>query len=188
MIRRSFLHALGAAIAIGALALSSGASASPDTSDDAGGADVTLGRFFSLISGAKGQTRDRETLKTLFRSDAQFMYARRAGGSDATAATLPSPDSFIDVLVPMYERVGRREKPRWMHGDTKGDLAVIRVQYDWWDEGNAGKPIQGMKFVTLVRDGGAWKIAFMAWQDDAPSAELPASVTPAHAPSAQLAR
>ena len=141
MIRRSFLHALGAALAIGALALSSGASASPDTSDDAGGADVTLGRFFSLISGAKGQTRDRETLKTLFRSDAQFMYARRAGGSDATAATLPSPDSFIDVLVPMYERVGRREKPRWMHGDTKGDLAVIRVQYDWWDEGNAGKPL-----------------------------------------------
>jgi hypothetical protein len=75
-----------------------------------------------------------------------------------------------------------------MHGDTKGDLAVIRVQYEWWDEGGAGKPIQGMKFVTLVRDGGAWKIAFMAWQDDASSAEFPAGTTPARAPSAQLSR
>jgi hypothetical protein len=65
---------------------------------------------------------------------------------------------------------------------------VIRVQYEWWDEGGAGKPVEGMKFVTLVRDGGAWKIAFMAWQDDAPSAALPSPVAPARNPSAQLSR
>jgi hypothetical protein len=188
MIRTSLLRALAVAFAIGALAFAGGASASPDTSDEPGGADITLARFFGLISGAKGEPRDRETLKSLFRPDARFMYARRVAGHDATAATLPSPESFIDVLVPVYERVGRREKPRWMHGDTKGDLAVIRVQYEFWDEGNAGKPVQGMKFVTLVRDGGAWKIAFMAWQDDAPTAELPSGVTPARSPSAQLSR
>ncbi|MCX7892371.1 MAG: hypothetical protein N2544_08405 [Burkholderiales bacterium] len=169
MIRRRLLRVLGVAVAAATLAVP--AAASPDTGNEAGGADVTLTRFFSLISGAKGERRDRETLKGLFRSDAQFMYARRVSEAEASAATLASPDSFIDVLVPMYERAGRRERPRWMHGDTKGDLAVIRVQYEWWDEG--GKPIQGMKFVTLVRDGGAWKIAFMAWQDDAPTAEAP---------------
>ena len=188
MLRRRFLHVLGDALAIGALAFSAGVSASPDITNEPGGADVTLTRFFGLVSGGKGERRDRETLKSLFRPDAQFMYARNVEGGGASAATLPSPDSFIDVLLPMYERVGRREKPRWMHGDTKGDLAVIRVQYEWWDEGGAGKPVQGMKFVTLVRDGGAWKIAFMAWQDDAPSAALPSPVAPARNPSAQLSR
>lgn len=188
MTRRSLVRSLGAAFAIATLAFAGGASGSPDTTNEAGGADVTLGRFFGLISGAKGERRDRESLKSLFRSDARFMYARRVDGEDATAATLPSPESFIDVLVPIYERAGRREKPRWMHGDTKGDLAVIRVQYEWWDEGNAGKPIQAMKFVTLVRDAGAWKIAFMAWQDDASTPELPAAAPPARAPAAQLAR
>ena len=188
MTRRRYLRALGVAFAVAALALPARLLASPDTSDEPGGADVTLTRFFGLISGAKGERRDRETLKSLFRSDAHFMYARRADNKEASAATLSSPDSFLDVMVPMYERAGRHEKPRWMHGDTKGDLAVIRVQYEWWDDGGAGKPIQGMKFVTMVRDGGAWKIAFMAWQDDAPSAELPSDFAPARAPSAQLSR
>ncbi|MCU0803544.1 MAG: hypothetical protein MUF79_00405 [Burkholderiales bacterium] len=188
MIRRSFLNALGAGLAAVALALCGTAFASPDTSSEPGGADTTLARFFALVSGGKGEARDRETLKSLFRSDARFVYTRRADGQDAAAATLPSPESFIDVMVPLYERVGRREKPRWMHGDTKGDLAVIRVQYEWWDEGHAARPVQGMKFVTLVRDGGAWRIAFMAWQDDAPTAELAPAATPARAPSAQLTR
>lgn len=126
--------------------------------DDVASPEALVAALYATISGAAGQARDWDRLRSLFHADARLVVMAKGRGDGARAVVLTVED-YVRKSGPMLERDGFFEQEIAQRIDVFGDLAQVFSTYEGRRSSDDPQPLlRGINSLQLVRDGGRWQI------------------------------
>ena len=135
-----------------------------------------LETFYSVISGKKGEIRNRELFKYLFYPRAKLIYY----GPDVegkTRAQYWTPDFYINAVFKNQEteiETGFFENEIHRNINTYGKMAHVFSTYVSFDNKTDKKPhTRGINSIQLLNHDGRWWIINVFWDGFAETADNP---------------
>lgn len=129
--------------------------------------EEVINAFYRLISGSQTDTRDWEALCELFANGAAVLSYTRSANTEEASQALPI-GTYIERLRGSLNGRSFFERGLDYRITIHGDIAQVCSRYEAaenaeWD------PITktGTNLIHLVRQGSAWRIAGMVYQNDA---------------------
>ncbi len=145
---------------------------------DVASIEAITAALYASISGAAGQARDWDRMRSLFHPDARLVPMLK--GKDGMATRLLTVDDYVKRSGPMLERDGFFEQEIARKVEAFGDFAHVWSTYEGRRTLADEKPfLRGINSIQLVRQGGRWHVLQILWEQEADAGPIPAQYLPA---------
>lgn len=131
--------------------------------------------LYDVISGPADAERDWNRFRSLFLPGARLTIARWQT-PDGVTEELRSADveGFIRVAGASYRQDGFWEREIWSRTERFGNVAHVFSTYESRVGSEDADPVQrGINSFQLLREGGRWWVASIAWDVEVPGNPLP---------------
>lgn len=153
--------------------------ASPPPSPPADPADVAsieaiVHALYDVISGAAGEPRDWDRMRSLFAPGARFIPTR---GTDATGRSYLfwTIDDWMAGARGLFERTGFFERELHATVEQYGNIAHVFSTYDSKRAASDPEPFaRGINSIQLWNDGNRWWVMSIFWEGESPGNPIPA--------------
>ncbi|WP_260735841.1 nuclear transport factor 2 family protein [Tunturiibacter lichenicola] len=141
--------------------------------EDVKSPEAILAAVYNVISGAKGQARDWDRMRSLFIPDARLIPAREttAGHADAVILTI---DGYIARSNGRMTSSGFFE--RSIHNDIEqfGNIVQIWSTYESRHNADDATPFaRGINSFQLLKDGDRYWVVNIFWDAESPTNPIP---------------
>ncbi len=143
---------------------------------DVASMDAIVGAFYGSTSGAAGEARDWERLRSLFVPGARMIAARPTGaGADAGASAMVlTVDDYVESNRTYFEKGGFFEKEVARRTEAFGNIAHVFSTYESRHTKDAPEPYsRGIYSIQLLKDGQRWWIVSVFWDFERPESLVP---------------
>ncbi len=135
--------------------------------------DGIISELYDVISGEKGEARDWDYFRTLFRSDAKLIPVREIGDSIYTSTFL-SIDDYINRAGPYLEENGFYELEYARSEHCYANICQVFSTYETYRTKNDEKPFaRGINSIQLMFDNNRWWIVNIMWQTESEKTPIP---------------
>ncbi len=140
--------------------------------------DSTLETLYGVISGEKGETRNWELFKYLFRPEAKLIPTGK-NKEGITGTRYMSPDGYIEASGQWLLDNGFFEKEinRVVH--TFGNITQVFSTYESFKSEADTKPfMRGINSIQLLNDGKRWWVVNIFWTQETKENPIPTAYLP----------
>jgi hypothetical protein len=150
------------------------ASATPSArSADVSSMDAIMNAVYDVISGAKGQKRDWNRMRSLFVPGARLISVH-AGKDGVNEAHVMSVEDYVRLAEPLMQKDGFFERESHRTLERYGDIAQVFSTYESRHAAVDAKPFQrGINSFQLLFDGHRWWVVTIYWQGERPGLPIP---------------
>ena len=136
--------------------------------------DGILAALYGTISGAAGEVRDWERLRSLFTHEGRMVVHGPNKSGEFTTRVLTVSD-YISRVTPVFAKEGFYESELARSTDTFGQIAHVFSTYEARHAAGEAKPfLRGVNSIQLVNDGQRWWIQSLVWQAESEKNPIPA--------------
>ena len=143
--------------------------------------DAILAAAYDVISGAAGQERDWDRMRSLFYPGAQLIRTavKKEGGLSATFLT---PQDYIDRAGSYFKQNSFFEREVARHSERWGSIMQVFSTYESRHDPKDPAPFaRGINSFQLFFDGTRWWIMTIYWAEETPQTPLPPEfLAPSH--------
>lgn len=148
------------------------------TPADVASIEALVAALYASISGAAGQARDWDRMRSLFHPDARLVPIVKT--KDGMQTRVLTVDDYVRRSGPMLERDGFFEQEIARRIEAFGDFAHVWSTYEGRRALTDEKPLlRGVNSIQLVRQGGRWHVLQILWEQEADAGPIPAQYLPA---------
>ena len=140
--------------------------------------DSTLENLYAVISGEKGEPRNWELFKYLFKPDAKLIPSGKTQ-SGIYKVRYMSPQDYIDGSGKWLVENGFFEKEIKRTTQTFGNITQVFSTYESFKSENDKTPfMRGINSIQLLNDGQRWWIINIYWTQETKSNPIPKQFLP----------
>jgi hypothetical protein len=146
--------------------------------EDVTSPEAILNAVYSVISGAKGQARDWDRMRSLFIPDARLIPAvsMSSGHSDAIVLTV---DGYIERSGPRLMNDGFFEHSVNNVMEQFGNIVEVWSTYESRHNPDDKEPFaRGINSFQLLKDGDRYWVVNIFWDSETPNKPIPAKYLP----------
>ena len=152
--------------------------AAKDYSDKVQTLDSTLETLYGVISGEKGEARNWELFKYLFRPEAQLIPTGK-NKEGLTGTRYLSPDGYIESSGQWLLDNGFFEKEINRVVNTFGNITQVFSTYESFHSKTDTKPfMRGINSIQLLNDGKRWWVVNIFWTSETKENPIPKEYLP----------
>ena len=140
----------------------------PANPADVASVDAIMAAIYDAISGAAGERRDWNRLRSLFTANGRLMPK---GGSGLRSGSV---EDYISSNGPILEERGFFETEIARRVEQYGDIAHVFSTYEARQSENGPVIMRGINSFQLVRHDGRWWVVSIMWQAESPQTPIPA--------------
>ncbi|MDN3493991.1 hypothetical protein [Winogradskyella bathintestinalis] len=134
--------------------------------------DSTIATLYSVISGDKGESRNWELFKHLFRQDAKLIPIGEKEGK--TTVRYMSADDYKKTAGTWLVENGFHEVEINRETQVFGNLAHVFSTYESYKTKDDDHPfMRGINSIQLFNDGKRWWILNLYWQQESKANQIP---------------
>ncbi len=135
--------------------------------------DSIIKATYDVISGAAGQKRDWDRMRSLFAAKARLGAAVRTQKGDLRYIPMEVED-YIKMSGPYLEKNGFFEREISRHVDTFGNISQVFSTYESRNKLDDKKPFErGINSFQLFNDGKRWWVVSIYWQGEDSKTTIP---------------
>ncbi|GAA4241207.1 hypothetical protein [Winogradskyella damuponensis] len=139
--------------------------------------DSTITTLYSVISGDKGEARNWELFKHLFRKDAKLIPIGKK--DKKTTVRYMSPEDYIKTSGKWLVNNGFYDLEIKRETQVFGDFAHIFSTYESYKSKEDEKPLmRGINSIQLFNDGKRWWIINLYWKQESEENPIPEAYLP----------
>lgn len=139
--------------------------------------DAIVGALYDVISGAKGEARDFDRMRSLFAPGARLIPVRARQGGGAEARVL-GVEEFIGIVRPAFEDDGFFESEIARQTQAFGNFAHVFSTYESRRAKDQTPFVRGINSIQLLKDKDRWWIVTISWESERPGNPIPAEFLP----------
>lgn len=140
--------------------------------------DNTLKALYGVISGEKGEARDWELFRYLFKPDAK-MIPTWENPAKITSARYMTPEDYIQRSGPWLVENGFIEKEIYRTSNTFGPISQVFSTYECYHSVNDDKPfMRGINSIQLLYDNNRWWVVNIYWTQETKENPIPVNYLP----------
>jgi hypothetical protein len=140
---------------------------------DVSSPEAIVKAVYDVISGAAGQKRNWDRMRSLFVPNARLIPTRVAPGGGASAGVL-SVDDYIRLAGPGLEQNGFFEREIGRKTEAFGNIMHVFSTYDSKRTLADAKPFaRGINSMQLLKDGNRWWIVTIYWDSEREGNPIP---------------
>lgn len=124
---------------------------------------AALDALYEVISGPVGQARDWDRFRTLFLDGAR-MSVVVTGADGAERVVVLTLDEYIERNGERLAEIGFTETETRRLTHVYGGMATVLSSYEAIRADTGALIAEGVNSLTILDDGGEWKIASIAWR------------------------
>lgn len=124
---------------------------------------AALDALYEVISGPVGQARDWDRFRALFLDGAR-MSVVVTGADGAERVVVLTLDEYIDRNGERLAEIGFTETETRRETFAYGGMATVLSAYEAVRADTGELMAEGVNSLTILDDGGQWKIASIAWR------------------------
>ena len=140
--------------------------------------DAIIETLYAVISGEKGEARNWELFRYLFKPDAQLIPSTR--NSEGLFGTrYMSPEDYVKSAVDWFETTGFYEKELFRKSESFGNITHVFSTYESFRSKTDTEPfMRGINSIQLLNDGERWWIINIYWMQESESNPIPKAYLP----------
>jgi len=140
---------------------------------DVASVDAIIAALYDVISGAAGQARNWDRMRSLFIPGARLIpTGQRPDGT--TGHRVLTVEDYITQSGPQLERNGFFEREIGRKTDTFGNVTHVFSAYDSKRTAQDEKPFsRGINSIQLLNDGKRWYVVTIFWDSERPNNQIP---------------
>lgn len=140
--------------------------------------DNTIKTLYGVISGEKGEARDWELFKYLFRSEAKLIPSG-SNKEGKTTIRYMTPQDYINSSGDFLINSGFYEKEIARTVHKFGNIAQVFTTYEAFNHQNRSKPFMtGINSIQMIYMEGRWWIVNIFWQQASKKHPIPKEFMP----------
>ncbi|WP_298552544.1 hypothetical protein [uncultured Algibacter sp.] len=140
--------------------------------------DSTIKTLYAVISGEKGEERNWEQFKFLFKPDAKLIPSGK-DKSGTYRVRYMTPDDYIKGSGKWLVENGFFEKEIHREIDTFGNITQVFSSYESFYSESDEKPfMRGINSIQLLNDGKRWWIINIYWTQESEENPIPQKYLP----------
>lgn len=140
--------------------------------------ESTIETLYSVISGEKGEERNWELFKYLFKPDAKLIPSGR-NQDNLHVVRYMSPQDYIDSSGKWLIENGFYEKELHRTVETFGNISQVFSSYESFKSKTDSEPfMRGINSIQLLNDGKRWWIINIYWQQESKDNPIPSKYLP----------
>lgn len=140
---------------------------------DRSSTDRVLDAAYQSISGPAGAQRDWGRFRAVAAPDARFILVTRDPTGAVNVQSM-NIDQFIQGFTEFLNGRAFYERDVYRHSEGFGDVATVLSTYESREDPRGKAVARGLNSFQLVKTGDGWRIQTIFWEDENPSASLPA--------------
>ena len=135
--------------------------------------DSTIETLYSVISGEKGEARNWDLMRFLFKPDAKLIPSGK-DQAGVTQVRYMSPDDYIKSSGSWLIENGFFEKEIHRKVNTFGNITQVFSAYESFYSESDKKPfMRGINSIQLLNDGTRWWIINIYWTQETKDNPIP---------------
>ena len=140
--------------------------------------DSTLKTLYGVISGEKGEERNWELFRYLFKPDAKMIPTWK-NPANVTSAKYMTPEDYIERSGPWLVENGFIEKEIYRTSNTFGPISQVFSTYECYNSVNDEKPfMRGINSIQLLYDNNRWWVVNIYWTQESEDNPIPVNYLP----------
>ncbi|WP_299245188.1 hypothetical protein [uncultured Aquimarina sp.] len=140
--------------------------------------DSTLETLYKVISGEKGEERNWELFKFLFKPDAKLIPSGK-NKEGTYGVHYMSPDNYIESSGKWLVNNGFFEKEIHRTVHTFGNITQVFSTYESFKSKTDKKPfMRGINSIQLLNDGKRWWVINIYWTQETKENQIPKEYLP----------
>ncbi|MDY8137438.1 hypothetical protein [Aquimarina sp. 2201CG5-10] len=140
--------------------------------------DSTIETLYGVISGEKGEERNWELFKYLFKPDAKLIPSGKASKGGYQVKYL-SPDDYINSSGQWLVQNGFFEKEINRTVNTFGNITQVFSTYESFRSESDKEPfMRGINSIQLLNDGSRWWVINIYWTQESKENPIPETYLP----------
>ena len=140
--------------------------------------DTTIKTLYAVISGEKGEERDWDLFKYLFKPDAKLIPSGK-NKEGIYEARFMTPLDYINTSGTWLVENGFFEKEIYRKVDTFGNITQVFSTYESFYSETDTKPfMRGINSIQLLNDGQRWWVLNIYWTQETPDNPIPMEYLP----------
>lgn len=141
---------------------------------DVNSVDSLVNAYYATMSGGKGQARDWNRLRTLFRHDARLTSLRLDKETGRVLTRVSTVEEYIGGSVIYFGKEGFYQNELLRKTEHYGQMAQVLSSYEVKHEKGDAQPYRrSVNSIQLVSDGQRWWIQSLVWQSEEDGGPLP---------------
>jgi hypothetical protein len=171
--KKNILCLLGLCFFVFASARTNRTDSIPVNIKDVESADAIIASLYNVISGAAGEKRNWDRMRTLFIPEARLIATSRRK-EQSMGMRVMSLEDYINTSGPFLEKEGFFEKEIGRKTEQYGSIVHVFSAYDSKRTLQDAKPfMRGINSIQLWNDGKRWWIITIFWQGETPDNIIP---------------
>ncbi|MEL7146412.1 MAG: hypothetical protein AAFO69_08600 [Bacteroidota bacterium] len=140
--------------------------------------DSTLKTLYGVISGEKGEARDWELFRYLFKPDAKMIPTWK-NPAEVISARYMTPEDYIKRSGPWLVENGFIEKEIYRTSNTFGPISQVFSTYECYHSVNDAQPfMRGINSIQLLYDNNRWWVVNIYWTQETEKNPIPVNYLP----------
>ena len=140
--------------------------------------DNTIETLYAVISGEKGEKRDWDLMRYLFKPDAKLIPSGK-NQAGVIGCRYMSPDDYINSSGKWLEENGFFEKEISRKVETFGNITHVFSTYESFRSEKDEAPfMRGINSIQLLNDGNRWWIINIYWTQESDENPIPKEYLP----------
>ena len=139
---------------------------------DVASVDAIIAAVYDVISGAAGQARNWDRMRSLFIPGARLIPTGQRDGT--VGHRVLTVEDYISANGPQLEKNGFFEREIGRKTETFGNVTHVFSTYDSKRTAQDEKPFsRGINSIQLLNDGKRWWIVTIFWDSERPNNPIP---------------
>ena len=135
--------------------------------------DATLENLYGVISGEKGETRDWDLFRYLFKPDAKLIPSGK-NKAGKVGCKFMTPDDYIQSSGKWLVENGFFEKEIARKTETFGNITQVFSTYESFHSESDKTPfMRGINSIQLLNDGNRWWVLNIYWMQETEETPIP---------------
>lgn len=135
--------------------------------------DSTIKALYAVISGEKGEARDWELFKYLFKPEAKLIPSGKDKNGEYQVRYM-TPDDYINSSGKWLIENGFFEKEIHRKVNTFGNITQVFSTYESFHSASDKKPfMRGINSIQLLYDGNRWWVINIYWTQETKENPIP---------------
>ena len=140
--------------------------------------DNTIETLYAVISGEKGEKRDWDLFRFLFKPDAKLIPSGK-NQAGKTGCKFMSPDDYVNSSGNWLEENGFFEKEINRKTESFGNITHVFSTYESFHSESDESPfMRGINSIQLLNDGTRWWIVNIYWTQESSENPIPKEYLP----------